>query len=318
MFKLIAMTNKDIKFPYYSGNIKLTKAIGLISIDQFIRVHKEPSKQTLSILEIIKRADKVGFVKYKRKLKQRLYAFTPAVKIEVGVCRKYENVVSWTGLMQLDFDKISTAEEAIEIKNEIFNLYHSIICCYISPSGKGVKALLKTKVPENAEQYKAMHKAVEKEFEVYGCFDAATRNAVLPLFLSYDENILYRDWSEAAIWTKEDTSKEEKVQLLDKPPTSFISNNKGSSESQYNYEKVIRIFKKAINSINDNGHPQLRTACLILGSRVGAGYIDLNEAISLATYEICSNSYFDKDQNGYVNTGQWAINQGMKNPKYYN
>ena len=312
------ITNKNIKFPYYKGNIKLTKAVGLLTLSQFIEAHKSPTNQTRETIKLIQLAGSANDLELKRKLKQKLHAFTPAIKIEVGFARKYDNIVSWTGLMQLDFDKIPDVETAQILKAELFDKYNSILCCYISPSGKGVKALLKITTPKDASQFKAIHKAVEKEFEQYGgFFDVATKNAVLPLFLSYDENILYRDWSEASTWILEDNEIEKKVQLLDKPPTSYTSSKQANSEAQYNHDKAVRIFTTAVNNINDNGHPQLRTACLILGSRVGAGYIDASEAVRLAEDKIVSNSYFDKDQKGYLDTVHWAINEGAKNPKYY-
>jgi len=312
------MENHLIRFPYYKGHIKLTHSEGFVTLARFIQAHKYPSDNTRLLMEQIKEASDNNDLKLKRVLKQKLFAFTPAVIIEVGVGRKYSNIVGWTGLMQLDFDKIETIEKAQEIKEYLFTTYQCVVCSYISPSGKGVKALIRTPVPKDIKHYRAIHKSIQKEFESLGYFDPATKNAVLPLFLSYDEDIYFRDYSEALAWPKADYSEDKKVQLLDKPTTSFSKTNQNSKEAQYYYDKCIRIFTDKVSSIVDNGHPQLRSACLILGSRVGAGYIELSDALILAENMIHSNSYFDKDEAGYISTSQWAIGEGSKSPKYYN
>lgn len=310
-------SNSLIKFPYYKGHIKLTHAEGLVSLEQFIRAHKNPIQETRLLIEQIKKASELNDLKAKRILKQNLFTFTPAVKIEVGFGRKYANIVGWTGLMQLDFDKIETTAKAHDLKEYLFTTYQCVICSYMSPSGKGVKALIRTTVPRNIEHYRAIYKTIQKEFESISYFDTATKNAVLPLFLSYDEDIYYRDYDETVAWDLEDWIEEKKCNMSNQPPTSFSKQNQDSSEAQYYYDKCIRIFTEKMYSISDNGHPQLRSACLILGSRAGAGYISLNEAMLLAENAVCSNSYFDKDRRGYIDTSVWAVKEGYKSPKYY-
>ena len=61
------------------------------------------------------------------------------------------------------------------------------------------------------------------EFEKYGYLDDSTKNAVLPMFLSYDANILYRSFEEAEKWSNTDYSKPEYVRLNDSPTQQNIS-----------------------------------------------------------------------------------------------
>lgn len=306
------MNNKDVKFSYYTGRIKAPNCIGHADLHSFIRAHKDPKPAFIRLFDEIKTADALGDYKLKRQLKQQLFSFTPSVLIQVGLARKYSNISKWTGLMQLDFDKIETIEEAVELKNTIFNSYDSIVTTYLSPSGKGVKALMKTTVPKDKAHFKRLHKAVSTEMEQYSYFDEATNNAVLPLFLSIDKDILYRDISECTTWDKEESTDVDYKQLNDAPPPNF--------KHHYNEdfkEKTIRIFKNKIRNIYDNGHPQLRSACLILGSRVGAGYITEEEAYSLAREEVGFSVYLAKGIDGYISTSRWCIQEGIKNPKYY-
>jgi hypothetical protein len=299
---------KKIKFPYYSGNIKLTNVLGYVDIDTFIFVHKNPKPATLNVLEEIKKAGELGDKQLKRKLKHKLFAFTPSVYIGKGYARKYDNVLSWTGLMQLDFDGIPDVNTAIDIKHYVFEK-PEIVCTYISPSGTGVKALMKIKIPEDKAHYKALHKGMVSEFEETGYLDLATNNAMLPLFVSADKDILFRNYDNCPEFSKEDWNKPEYIRLNNEKPNNFNSND--------GENKTLRILADKINNININGHPQVRSAALILGSRVGAGYLDVITAQNEITNLIKSNSYLSKGYSGYLSTALWGISEGYKNPKYY-
>ena len=302
------MNNKDIKFPYYSGNIRQSYALGHLSIEDFINVHKNPKLGTIQTIKRVGIADKLNFKKLKRKLKHNLYSFTPSVYIAKGKARRYDNVLQWTGLMQLDFDGIPDIETAFDIKQYVFE-QREIVCSYISPSGTGVKALMRTVIPEDKAHYKALHKGMTSKYEEIGYLDIATKNAMLPLFLSIDYDILYRDINKCIKWNDADWTEIQYERLIDGPPNNF----KNSDES----DRTIRILQDKINNINSNGHPQVRSAALILGSRVGAGYINIIDAQNEIIDLIKNNNYLSKGYSGYLSTAMWGISEGHKNPKYY-
>jgi len=307
-------TNKDVKFNYYTGNIFDTKPLGIVSLKQFIAANQNPSIETLELLEDIRQASAANNLKLKRELKHKLFAFTPSVLICSGGTRRYADVAEWTGLMQIDLDGIETLEEAIQIKNHIFEGYKEIVCAFISPSGKGVKCLMKTIIPTDKQHYKALHSGMVDTFEEYSYLDLSTKNAMLPMFISADKDILFRDYSECDAWAQENWTKTEYVQLNDTLPNNFNKDNIGND---YNTKKVIRITESRINNIMDCGHPQVRSTALILGSRVAAGYINENDAQNLLTSLIQNNSYLKKDLRNYLSTAHWGIKEGMKAPKYF-
>jgi hypothetical protein len=320
------MSNEDLKFPYYSGNIFLSEAIGDITLKRFIEVHKNPLPSTLSIISAVNDARARGDTTNKKLHKQKLHTFTPGVMIGFGDKRQYANIKSFTGLMQLDFDSIPDLEIAKEVKQHIFDLYPEIVVAYLSPSGLGVKALMKIKIdtdPKLGEKlhavdneirmFKALHKSIAKEFEQFGYFDMATKNAILPLFLSQDPDILYREFDDCPFWIEQDWSKTKYVSLNDDPKPVIRTDN----SALYNLSKVERIITKRIEEIVDNGHPQVRSTALVLGSRVGAGYISQSEAEHLLENLIKGNSYLQKGIVGYVRTAMWGINEGIKQPKYF-
>lgn len=308
---------RNVKFSYYEGHIKFKESLGNVSLDYFINSIKNPKPKFEELFRKIKDATDAKDTKLKRKLKQSLYSFTPSVIIPYGKSRSYFYIKSFTGLMQIDFDGIESFSKATELKVKIFDKEPEIVCAFLSPSRKGVKCLMKTEIPTNVEHYKAMHKAMVNKFEKYGYLDDSTKNAVLPMFLSYDKNILYRDFNKTLKWSKTDYSKPEYARLNDSPTQQNISFSKTSNSNEYNYEKTIRILKTKFSNIIDNGHPQVVAASLVLGSRSSAGYIDKNEALSILIELIESNNYLQKNCNGYIRTAKWSFENGYKSPKYY-
>jgi len=299
-----------IRFPYYSGDIRSSKARGLIELEDFIDLHKKPTSKTLKIIEDINKARVMGLKEVKNDLKQQLTTFTPGVFIRKGERRRYDNIVKFTGLMQIDLDKIPTYQETLDLKEHIFHSHEEIICIYFSPSGYGLKALMKINQPKNIEQYRLIHNSVANAFEQYEYFDLATKNAILPLFLSVDTEIMYRSFDKALEW-KDELEVVIKYEELNDIP-------KIVKKEGFNYNKVLRITTDRINGIIDNGHPQVRSTALVLGSRVGAGYISEFEATSLIENLIKNNNYLKKGIKGYVSTAIWGIKNGATNPKYYN
>jgi hypothetical protein len=307
--KIVMNKNKEILFPYYSGNIYNSLVLGHVTIEQFIHSHKYPKENIINIINKIKIAKEQSNEKLKRELKQSLYSFTPSVYINLNKSRKYENVLFWTGLMQLDFDKIPDIKTAIEIKEYVFN-QREIICSYISPSGTGVKALMKIKKPKNKDHYKAIHKAMVTKYEELSYLDLATNNAMLPLFLSIDTKILSRNIDKCITWTDENWNKVNYIKLNDN-----IKNEDFDYENEKN--RTLKILKRKIETIVDNGHPQVRSAALILGSRVAAGYLDIHTAQYEIENLIKNNNYLTKGISGYLATALWGISEGHKTPKYY-
>lgn len=298
----------DTLFSYYSGNIYKSKCIGHVSLEYFIKAHKYPNKNTLDLLKKIKDAANNNDKELKNKLKEQLYSFTPSVFINKGNNRLYQNINNFTGFVQIDFDNFDNSNMANEFKHFIFNQYEFIVCSYLSPSSLGVKSIGFINTPNDVNEFKEYHNAIELELNNYDNYDAVTKNAVLPLFLSYDKDILVRQNPQK--WGVKFEKIIDYVELKNEPKYK-VNKNKNL------FEKTVRIFKTKIGNINDNGHPQLRSSCLILGSRVSAGYIDYIDAVNLAEYCIINNTYLQKNIKGYIKTANWAIDEGMLNPKYY-
>lgn len=295
---------ENIRFQYYKNNVNSSVPVGFITLDRMFESIRNPKPEMKELLTKIQNASNEGNIELKTKLKENLYAFTPAVIVEGS--RKYDNVKKYTGLAVLDFDKI---DNAIEFKKYLFNEYPQIIASWLSPSKKGVKGIVKIPEAKNKQEFKSYTFGISAEMEIYKGFDIAINNAVLLMFIGWDENILIRDNPET--WTRKGIKINDFENTSPKPVMNIHSTDKQK-------EWVVNWYTNKINAIIDNGHPQLRDNSVSLGGYVGAGYISLFEAISLSEYLIANNPYLKKGVPGYQKTAKQSINLGLSKPLYFN
>lgn len=288
---------QPITFNYYDADIKSSIPLGNVTLDYFINAIRNPKIDIKHIFERIRIAEEVGDMATKQQLKSKLYSFTPCVYVQGA--RKYENIKHWTGLLVLDFDHLEV-DYAVEFKSYLFNEYKFIIATWLSASRHGVRALVKIPQAQSVEEFKQYFAAIERHLNCYNGFDKAPKNCILPLFFSYDAEILYRD--NAQTWD------EKYIEPIPPPVKQYIINDKTSA--------VERIIAKKINIIVDSGHPQLRAAAYLLGGYVGGGYIDHSDAVSIIHNLIESNAYLSQKASIYKKTAVQMINKGVNQPTY--
>jgi hypothetical protein len=284
-------------FQYYNSNIYDSIPIGKIHLDKFIQTIQRPRTETINTFNEIRQATIDKDETKRGELKKKLHYFTPCVFVNGK--RKYDNIINFTGLLCLDFDKLDE-QYCVKFKQYLFEEYQFIICSWLSTSKHGVRAFVKIPICTSVEEFKHYYAAIENHFSSYKGFDKATKNCILPLFLSYDPDMLYRDnYSE---WSKK-YIKPEQVQIK-----QYIIKDKS--------QLVTYKITKLIDVIVDNGHPQLRAAAFLLGGFVGAGHIDQNHSIDLINNLITSNKYLSQKASTYKKTAKEMIDKGFKNPVY--
>jgi hypothetical protein len=96
--------------------------------------------------------------------------------------RKNDLLKSSSGLMVLDFDDL---EDPVGKRNELAN-HPCIFSAWISPSGTGVKALLKIHQVKSDNEFKDVFKQVERQFEG---LDKSGKDIARACFESYDPDI---------------------------------------------------------------------------------------------------------------------------------
>ena len=293
----------DILFQYYGSDIRNTTPLGCVSLDYWIQSMVNPKPEFKDIFEKIQIASLSNNKAEKDELKRHLYFFTPAVLVNSK--RRYSDINRFTGLLTVDFDGLEI-DYAKEFKEALFKEYKFIICSWLSASKKGVRALIKIPISKNVNEFKSYYNAIREELSIYNGFDVATQNAVLPMFMSYDTEILFRnDYTE---WNKKYTAPEPlKIQQY------FVN------ESNSNIDKIVI---SGVNKITSNGHPQLRAVAFALGGYISAGYITESNAIQLIENCINNNSYLNRRHNGlqmaevYKTTAKTMIINGQFKPLF--
>jgi hypothetical protein len=286
-------------FHFYPATVNSKRPAGTIDLKGFVNANKNPSDKIKEVFRQIAAAEAIRDDAAKAKLKQEnLFYFTPCVYTD-GLGRGYANIKLFNGVAVLDFDHIENAES---FKHFIFENYLSVICSYLSPSKKGVKVLVKIPVVNSVDEFKEYYFGLGTEFEKFNGFDGTGQNCVLPLFLSYDPDLLYRE--NAVEWNKKGKMLNA-FKASDLPAVQIVTDDAQKA-------RVFENIKKAIDAINDNGHPQVRAAGVSLGGYVASGYLDSLEAVSFIASLIASNSYLSKGVDGYIKTAKTAIDAGSK------
>lgn len=296
----------EANFQYYGGDIRFTTPMGYVSLERFLTAIKNPKPKIKEIFTQIREATNGNDKVKKDELKRKLNFVTPCATFHPK--RKYENINYFTKLLVVDFDKLEPSF-AKEMKQELFNEYSYIIASWLSVSGSGLRALIEIPRCKNVDEFKEYYEGVKSELGAYVGWDNATQNPALPLFLSYDENILIRDNN--TIFTTKVIKEKPSEKNYD---YSFIYNNDFT-------EQIPKIVKGAINKINDNGHPQLRAIAFALGGYVANGHISERDAITLIHSCIDGNHYLTRKSESkftmadvYKKTALDSINAGKEKP----
>ena len=304
-------------FQYYPGDIRDCKPTGWITLLDFIRAQRSP-KDVKIFAKIAKcesyyqecrnagdhdRAARWKEVKswYKRKLN----FLTPCVHIRSW--RNNDNIIRFTGLAVLDFDHL-TLEQAAQVKEEVYHLYSVVVCCWFSPSKHGVKALMRIPIVSSVDEFHQYYEAIINEFQQYPGFDTSNKNSVLPLFRSYDPDILYREGAE--VWDiKADPPPEQKVYIPAAPAVNH-------SDADINWKSGIlwQGLKTAVDRITDNHHVPLRNIARTYGGYCPR-YLNKEDLIAFLDRVVDGSSYMKADAANYKRTIRQSVEYGMTEPQ---
>lgn len=295
----------DISFQYYNGKIYEPTPLGNVTLRQFIQANRDPQNNIKEVFNKIAEASKRGDNKLKSDLKQNnLFYFTPAIQVKGG--RKYEMIEKFNGIAILDFDNLPV-DHAKEFKRWVFDNLKSCICCYLSPSRKGIKALVRIPVVLDVDSYKSYVYGLGYYFEKYLGWDGSVQSPVLPVFLSWDSEILVRE--DATIWDK----RGEKMNSFVVYEGEVVPLEEVCEEDKL---QVENIFRRGISNIIENAHPTSRNYCLMLGGYCIAGYLTIEEAEDLVKECISDNEYMSKNTHSYIKTGLEFLRKGLNSPLY--
>lgn len=292
----------NISFQFFSARIYDAKPLGTLTLRQFLDVHREPKDSTVKVIEQIKEAAKNNDLKLKDSLKQNnLYSFVPSVILN-GEGRRLIDIVDFNPVMLVEFDKIVHSKE---LKERLFNNLKSVIAAWISPSGRGLKVLIRIPKPASVESYKEYYCGLAYYLSQYEGFDGVNFNIVLPLFLSYDRDILIRE--DAEEWTQRGG----KINAFKPYEGSFeVPEDVDEGIKQ----KIIDKITFLVDRIDDGAHPKIRNISTIFGGFCSQYGFPLEEAEILICDLISSNPYMQKNIRGYCQTSRDFLRKGFLAP----
>lgn len=289
-------------FYFYPANVKITKPISTLTLEQFIEANRNPKEEIQKLFKKIQVADE----KEKQELKQKLYYFTPCVKTN-GLGRSYSDITSFNGLLCLEFDKIP--EFAVQLRDWIFDNFEECVCAYISPSGKGTKTLWKIPIVENVDSFKEYFYGLSYKFSRIIGYDPSSQNPILPLYLSWDENLRYRPYEQAKTWT----IRGGKINEF-KPFEGIIETLETVDEKDIDriYRSIDQTFAKIDRE--QTAHFLLRNLALWVGGLCGYGYLTMDDATDYICDKIKDSVYCMKNEIGYCKTIKDFIIKGSCAP----
>ncbi|WP_353096933.1 BT4734/BF3469 family protein [Empedobacter brevis] len=163
---------ENIFFNVWSNH---TNNLGYESIEQIYSKIKDGNYK--KVIEIIRKSNN-------NELKNQLDGITFSSSCGKNN-RRTENIEEYTSFMILDYDKLTNIEET---KDKIVQSEYTVMC-FVSPSGNGLKVLVKTN-NNDLEYHKSAYTQVQKYYEELTSLktDDNNKDAVRLCYFSYDQN----------------------------------------------------------------------------------------------------------------------------------
>ena len=197
--------------------------------------------------------------------------------------RNSKSLLTASNFAVLDFDNTKDSntpfEDATALRNDLKEDAY-IYSAWLSPSLKGVKALVKIPTVENDEEYKKYYLAL---LVAYPELDHVTKDISRISFESYDPNVWINEESE--VWSTE------YVEPTEKSPHTVEVGLHPNYVKKAN-ESILQLATNIITGAIDGGkHEALLKASTLLGGYVGGGIIDEMDAREQLKYAVGLSNY---------------------------
>ena len=232
------------------------------------------------------------------KAKKSLPAFTPSGKFVGG--RKMEFLVEYSNTIILDIDKLS--KEDLIKTSHLANQFEFTYASFISPSGNGLKILVKIASPkaEHKETFLLVQAHYEKLLKLE--IDKSGKDITRLCFYSWDENLYLNE--NASVFASE-TKQSCQAELVEASPTDNSQPTTDNSEAIYNH--CIKFTEKKVQYAEGSRNVFVhQLACNL--NRKG---VALNDALG---YILTDFGYDEKEVTQAVNSAYGNIHEFAKNP----
>jgi hypothetical protein len=231
------------------------------------------------------------------KAKKSLPAFTPSGKFIGG--RKMEFLTEYSNTIILDIDKLQP-EQLAKVNNEARQCDFTY-ACFISPSGNGLKILVKvsSSKAEHKETFLAIQDHYEKLLNVE--IDKSGKDITRLCFYSWDENLFI---NENAIVFANEAKQSCQAEPVEAPTISNLKLETSNSEAIYNH--CIKFTEKKVQFSQGSRNVFVhQLACNL--NRKG---VSLNEALNFILTDF---GYDEKEVTQAVNSAYGNIHEFGKN-----
>lgn len=284
-------------------------------------------KSLLTILEEIKTGKYRHAIVYLRKslseqkmeayekAKKSLPAFTPSAKFVGG--RKLEYLAEYSHYIILDIDKLSTID--LQKAKQTANQSEFTFASFISPSGNGLKILVKIDTPktEHKETFLLVQEHYEKLLNLE--IDKSGKDITRLCFYSSDENLYLNENASTFVTNMDDQSTSSRAQPRDEMPllndchTEVVEVSQSTDNSEAIYNHCIKFTEKKVQFANGSRNVFVhQLACNL--NRKG---VSLHEALG---YILTDFGYDEKEvtqtvKSAYGNSHEFGKNETNHKPK---
>lgn len=234
------------------------------------------------------------------KAKKSLPAFTPSGKFVGG--RKLEFLTEYSKFIILDIDKLSTTE--LQKSKSIAAQSEFTYACFISPSGNGLKILIKIDTPktEHKETFLKVQDYYENILKLE--IDKSGKDLTRLCFYSWDENLYLNENASTFV-----TSSAVEMPLIETQPEPKTKNPEPLLDYDAIYNHCVNFTEKKVQFVNGSRNVFVhQLACNL--NRKG---VPLNEALG---YILSDFGYDEKEVTQAVNSAYGNIHEFGKNEKF--
>jgi hypothetical protein len=233
------------------------------------------------------------------KAKKSLPAFTPSGKFVGG--RKMNFLEDYSNIIILDIDKLQS--EQLAKVNHSARQCEFTYACFISPSGNGLKILVKVSSlkAEHKETFLAIQDYYEKLLNLE--IDKSGKDITRLCFYSWDENLFINENSKIF---EIETPQPSQTELVEVPKLKTATATATDSEAIYNH--CIKFTEKKVQFVNGSRNVFVhQLACNL--NRKG---ISLQEALSFILTDF---GYDEKEVTQTINSAYGNVHEFGKNEK---
>ncbi|MDC3253651.1 hypothetical protein OAU89_02025 [bacterium] len=262
----------------------------------------------------VRRAVQRGDRKVADETKKQLHAFTVSGRFEGG--RTMELLKEYHPLVMLDIDKLEE-QELERVSNAVLGLHYTH-ACFISPSGNGLKIIVK--VNSNQSQHLAAYLQVSEFYErkLNIKIDKSGKDITRLCFFSYDENLFYNPKSK--IFIVEDTIVKsfpfEAEKKMEQPSNVFPLSKKEKPEGESKLRKCLDFTKNKSQYVEGNRN----NFVYLFASNCNREGILENEVLNFAKreFDLVEKEILKTIQSAYHHhTNEYGGNQTKRQSKRY-